>query len=772
MLTRPNPLYELLPAYIRQRDQNADKALEQLLSIVGDQAALLKRDLSRMYDGWFIETCDEWLVPYLGELVGVDASQLGLAGPQAGCEARARPRLSARAAVANTIALRRRKGTLWVLEELARDYAHWPARGVEFYRQIATLTHLDHVQSTRPGFADLHSARRLLELDGPFDDFCHLGDVRRVSNSESRGRYQIANVGLFVWRTRPYAVSGTPAYCREEVGMHCFTFSVLGNDTQLFREPVAELERSSIAGAENLPVPISRWALESGTPADAGRASADPSLYGADASFRIAAADWPKRSAAREITAAVVIPADLSDWSYKVPKNFVAVDPVLGRIAFPSSQPPRRGVQVTYRYGFAMDLGGGEYARAPIPLPPVVERAEVSNRPKAGPRQGFASVAAAYADWRARRKLPGGDERAPPALLIELMDSDVYSGRFNLELGAGETVAIVAASGKRPVIWLTDETAGASDAITVRGARNSRVILDGLLIVGRAVEVGNLGLELPEDAAQVEGGAGDPCEIWLRHSTLVPGGALHPNCDPRRPAEPSLVVDGSTTCIRIESSILGAIQILDDERGTREPTPITICGSIVDATSDGRTAVGGPAQQVALAELSVSQSTLIGRVRVHALRQAEDSLFVGTLEVARRQLGCVRFCYAPPDSRTPKRYACQPDGAVDQVATKFLDQRAELEKTLTPAAIAVLQAGEEAAARARVAPRFDSLRYGTPMYLRLSECVAPEIKRGAHDESELGVYHDLFEASRLSVLTDRVAEFIPASSDGGVVFAS
>jgi hypothetical protein len=766
MLTERHALYRLLPAYIRFRDQKAGKELEPLLTIVGDQAAALQRDLERMYDGWFIETCDEWIVPYIGDLLGLEPAHL--APGEAGSERAGRLRqvLSARSATANAIAQRRRKGTLWVLEEIARDLAHWPARAVEFYRHLVVASHLDHLQPARPAIADLRSARRLADLNGPFDEFCHLSDVRRISHGGSRGLYGLPNVGLFVWRLRPYNVSKTPAYCREDAGMHCFTFSALGHDTQLFRAPRPESVRTDIARAEHLPVPLTRWMLERDAPPDAGRAQADPALYGWDAGLLIEVADWPTRSTQTAITAALVIPADLSDWSYKVPKGHVAVDPVLGRIAFPTSQPPRREVKVTYHYGFAMDFGGGEYRRDAVPLPPLIERLQV--RPNVKPQPGspiFPSIAAAYADWRKRRSAP--KDPAPAAVLIELSESGVYTGRFNLALQAKETVAVAAAPGTRPVLWLADDAPGASDAITIRGRRGSRVILDGLLIAGRAVEVAADQPDSDEAGAPYgDGESGELCELWIRHSTLVPGNSLQPNCDPRRPSEPSLVVDDTAVCVRIDASILGPIRVLH-EGDTREPTPISIADSIVDATSEERVAIGGPSGEIGYAEVKVWRSTVVGRVAVHALRVAEDSIFVSRVDVARRQVGCLRFCYVLPESRTPKRYECQPDTALQDV-----DARVAAQGPLSKAARAALAARGKATARIRVTPRFESVRYGSAAYLCLAAIVAPEIKRGAHDESEMGVYHDLFEPQRLSMLNDRLAEFVPASCDAAVVFIS
>ena len=196
-------------------------------------------------------------------------------------------------------------------------------------------------------------------------------------------------------------------------------------------------------------------------------------LYGNQASLAVFAANWPTPKEGGIIPPDKVIPADLSDWSYKVPKGHVAVDPVRGRISFPTSQTPRHEVKVTYHYGFAMDIGGGEYSRSAVPLPPDAERISVSPDPRPGATT-ITTVADVLTQWRTRNPAPPahGDRRA---LVIELSASGLYKGRFNLSLFARETVAIIAAPGTRPVLWLSDESPGSPDAISIRGRRGSRV---------------------------------------------------------------------------------------------------------------------------------------------------------------------------------------------------------------------------------------------------------------------------------------------------------
>ncbi|HEX3530685.1 MAG TPA: hypothetical protein VH988_26780, partial [Thermoanaerobaculia bacterium] len=118
----PERLYELLPAVYRQRDAELGYPLRDLVADLAGQAMVMEADIARLYESWFIETCDPWVVPYIGDLIGVRGT------PPAGLEPRAE--------VANALAYRRRKGTLAALEGLARDVSGWPARAVEFFELL------------------------------------------------------------------------------------------------------------------------------------------------------------------------------------------------------------------------------------------------------------------------------------------------------------------------------------------------------------------------------------------------------------------------------------------------------------------------------------------------------------------------------------------------------------------------------------------------------------------------------------------------------------
>jgi hypothetical protein len=169
--------------------------------------------------------------------------------------------------------------------------------------------------------------------------------------------------------------------------------------------------------------------------------------------------------------------------------------------------------------------------------------------------------------------------------------------------------------------------------------------------------------------------------------------------------------------------------------------------------------------------LTIRRTTVFGQVLVHAFELAEDCLFTDCVCAARRQLGCMRFCYVPAGCRTPRRYRCQPDLAEQRIEAKLREARAAGDPDLSPeAALNAEIAAARERERTRVHPRFNSERYGRPDYAQLADLCAEEIKRGAHDESEMGAFHDLYNPQREANLRARLDEHAPAGMDAGVLF--
>jgi hypothetical protein len=751
-------LYELLPAIYRIRDAEQGEPLRALLRVIGEQVNLVEEDIARLYDNGFIETCEDWVVPYIADLVGYQpVHEAGEPGDVRTAQGAARNKiLIPRREVANTIRYRRRKGTLALLELLANDIAGWPARAVEFYKLLGWTQALNHLHVERGRTVDLRHSGLLGLLGSPFDEPAHTVDVRRINSPRSVGRYNIPSVGVFVWRLKSYPVTQTSACCVEAEGPHCFTFSVLGNDAPLYLKPEPETDPTHIADAFNLPVPIRRIAL----------AEHKDRLYGQSKSFFIWTGIQRGQSVVLEpVPPERIVAADLSGWQYLPRRGTVAVDPMLGRIAFPTHQTPRNGVWVSYRYGFSADIGGGEYDR-PLSQPNASTLYRVS---QGGPLD---TLAKALDRWR--------EEKAVHAV-IEIDDSRVYVEPLHIEFVNGqESLQLRAANGKRPVIRLLDWQTSQPDALTVVGKAGERFVLDGLLVAGRGMQL-----------------SGEVKQATIRHSTLVPGWSLDADCAPQRPTEPSLEVFSPNVCVIIEHSIMGSIQlnpipptpVEEPEPPANIPEyevqqarcegigpdfrldPIRLClsDSILDATSTDQEAIGAPGCPVGHAVLTIARCTVFGKIQVHAIELGENCIFEGRITVARRQRGCLRFSYVVPGSRTPPRFQCQPDQVESAIARTLRD---EAKANALPAPTASEVEAAKQCERIRVKPQFNSTYYGTPAYCQLAVTCAEEIKRGADDESEMGVFHDLFQPQREANLRVRLDEYVPAGSDVGIILAS
>jgi hypothetical protein len=358
---------------------------------------------------------------------------------------------------------------------------------------------------------------------------------------------------------------------------------------------------------------------------------------------------------------------------------------------------------------------------------------EVS-RYEVGPGRSLATLGQALHQWA---------EERPTKAIIEITASGVYTEAVRVALQPGQNLEIRAANRTRPVIRLLDYAPDARDAMSIvaeEGSSPSSFTLDGLIIMGRGIVI-----------------QGPVANVAIRHCTLVPGwGSSQSEPGGSRPFEPSLLIRGVTGRIRISRSIIGPIGV-DDEG---EPAALAIEDSILDAGGRKGVALCGPEETFARVVLTLKRTTVFGRISVHAVELAENTLFQGGLHVARRQQGCMRFCYAPPGSRTPRRYHCQPDLVMAEVRR---EARAHGEPDSTAA---------EAMAAAGVRPVWTSTRYGTPAYAQLAEGCPEAIRRGADDESEMGCFHHLFAPQREANLAARLEEYTPAGSDAGIIHAT
>jgi len=617
---RLEELLELLPALYRLRDAERDEPLKALLSVIAEQVAMLDEDLDQLYDDQFIETCAEWVIPYIGDLVGTrglyDFSSTAL---------------SRRAQVGHTIGYRRRKGTASVLEQLARDVTNWPASVVEYFQLLATTQYLNHLRPDNISFADLRDGEKLVYLNGPFDSVTHSVDVRRIETG--RGKYNIPHVGIFLWRFDSYPLDNVPAFRLDD---RRYLFHPAGRDTQLFSRPEPELEITHLAEPINVPMPIMRDLLDRDLEREKEKKKEEQNkeeqnkegYYGLKRSLLL-------RVDKQVVDVSQIVVCNLEDkdgaWAYS-PREQYGIDPVLGRISVPTDLPVApKSVQVSFSYGFSDAMGGGPYGRVASfdsQLQPVIKVPS----DQATIQEGLNEVAAS-----------GG--------VVEIEDDEYHVETPVITVAGGgsegKKIELRAADAHRHVLVLDGD-------LFIEGGENSEVTLNGILICGGALHV----LELAKDHA-----ANKLRRLRLRHCTLLPGPSPAIGKVAAKPAAPRLRVEAPGTIVEIDRCIVGGLRIA-------EGAQVRITNSIIDASEETEVAYAGLLSNTAGGALEVRNSTIIGKVHTINMELASNTIFLAGLNefdtwaapvlVDKRQEGCVRFSYLPTGARTPRQYNCHP----------------------------------------------------------------------------------------------------------------
>lgn len=721
-------LYALLPAVHRVRDAEQGGPLRAFVGLIAREFEALEEDVLQLHDDQFIETCAEWVAPYIGDLIGyrpLHGVVPGVASP--------------RAEVANTIAYRRRKGTAAMLEQLARDVTGWPACAVEFFQQLATTQYMNHLRPAAQATADLRSQERLLALreqQGAFNRIAHTAEMRRPdvdpsapaprafavrsSGAAARGsgRFNIRNIGIFLWRLEPLAVSRVPLTAHDALGRK-FRLNPLGADQPLFRRPLAEDRIDHLAEPIHVPAPLSvRSTALALRRAQAGftevtSAAAD---YGVDASFVLLRQGQPV--ALNRLSGTTSVPevfiADLRDlrdaggnvvgWAHEagIGAKEIYLDPERGRVLLGADRAAEHALapfSASWRRGFARRMGGGEYEREP-------SGDELATTTVSG-GAGFQAALDAAA--------PGGrvlvDDNLPHAFTPVLRASAPAAN------GSGGEVVFAASNGRRPVI-------AAGGDIVCRIGAGARLVLEGLVITGGA-------LVLPAEADDA------PRELVLRHCTLLPGLALAGDGTPLSPGAASLVIEHPFARVRLEDCITGAVRSHADAE-------ITAVGCIVDANAADAPALQGLAAARPGAALVLEQCTVIGKVATRRMTLASNTLFVAERRTGdgwrspvwaeQRQEGCTRFCFVPLRALVPRRHRCLPD-----------------------------------AAHPDVAPHFNSLRAADPGYAQLRAATDAALRTGADDGSEIGAMHALHQPQREANLRQRLDEYLRLGLAAGFV---
>ncbi|MEM7155284.1 MAG: hypothetical protein AAF799_20720 [Myxococcota bacterium] len=696
-------LYPLLPVYFRQRDLEVGQPLRALMAVLQQQGEALHGNIAELYRDWFIATCSEWAVPYIGEAIGIS-----------GLEDSRSVSFSQRARVAHTIRDRRRKGRLSTLAWALHDASGWSVYARVAFPVVATTQSLQHLRLDRGRLVDVRDTEALVELEQPWSETARTVSITGRSQAESGAviggvgqsfaPYNLPDIAVSIWRLTSYQVRGAtaarvvvpPRRGRGPSGQ-CFTFDALGFDVPLFLLPRTRTDQQLPPTPADLCRPMTRNDLRQAL--NEARAAVD----GTDHEVGLSITLVGSRGQRQPVSPEKIVAANLDDWRpppVSPPTTadrspFVAVDPERGRLMVLGATVA--SVVVGYAYGFSGDVGGGPYSRASQ----WESAAEGTWVACVGRGQGyggrvFSTLQAALAAWPSKEK----------SARITFIDSGTYEAPkpaevFGITLGAGRSLHITTAAGERPTLVGT---------LSVTTAQSGALILEGLCIDGTVKATGRLALE-------------------VRHCTLVPrtepaGRGVAPR--------PGVVLQDPFASLRLSYSISGPLL------GTDE-TLMALERSIIDAGSaDAWALSAGPHSGGAPMEVIANSCTVLGRTAAARLC-ATGCIFTGTLEVEQTAHGSIDDSWVPPGSTTPPLHRTQPAMALAGIRDPAVRRRVRL----------------------RTAPVFTSTQYGQPGYAQLGEASTMPIRTGGEDRRQMGVWSFLEQPYRETAVISTAETYQP-----------
>lgn len=754
-------LWQLVPEVYRNEDGIAANpgVLRRIVELIAVEAARSRRSIDRLWEDQHIETCDDWAVPYVGDLVGARLVS-------------ALDRRGRRVDVANAVKFRRRRGTPDLLDTLVRAMSGWDVVLVEGFRRLARTRHrLDPIPRAggfftgtfSGGTAGLRSPAGAEISDGPFDEYFHTLDVRLLRGRN--GRFGISKLNFHLYRLRAYRMTVVdPVELADPDGQgfpRTFTMDPSGRDIPLFID--AELPDPDAVAA--LPGQLSRptcgqpleWEITQAmrcrllghvayqvAPShieELRELANPPTAADAQALFRVLAVPFASEQALRrrlrDLGAGILdIPPD---WY----RTLVALS-LMERTGKANLYPAQ--VEIAAGTGFSTaEISSANLSSRECHPEPDGNLAELLIWPEQG---RFASVPPAEPDFDPLVSLYhygfSGDVGAGPYLRDPIPEDDVPSRvasdgvvpdggvlqgdglliadnrTYSLAIRADtpiENAVLQAGPQRRPYVLLGE---GGANLVP-------QAVATTFLIDGGWYGVNNPANPPAEGAVAdfvIEGTAGaGPAEfdfdrIEIRFATFDPGGV---RADRVRIPALRLLVRARVRRLIIRRSITGPIHVVrenPDDPSTVEE--LLICESIVDAreTAD-RLAVSNQ-----YGTTVIEGSTIFGDV-ASAVLKASDSIVDGHVRVVNNQAGCFRFSASEPGDgvRMPPRYR---------------DFHAPIPESA-----------------------FNSTRFGDPQYAQLSIVAPPLILRGAENGSEMGVFSFLLTPIRLSSVRAKINEFGP-----------
>jgi hypothetical protein len=692
------PLFQRLPAIYRIRDdeQAPPGQLASYLAVVEQAFSAIHENIESLYNDLFIDTCDDWVVPYLADLLGTSHLK-GLPW-------------TIRADVADTIALRRRKGTLGAIELLAFDLTEWAAHCVELRENLVWNQHLNHQRRDaggkppyggididrfaprRGGTLPVRSPASLSLLGTPFDPFAHVADVKPATVVGIH--YNLPNLAIFLWRLVPYRLPVSrplskgftqlfPGAPPPNLAKYAIRFDLhpLDRPVQLFNTYRFDENQDPpvLSKIDEVPGPIPPARLNSDSPAGNPGAYVafdiyDPTNFTMDDLNQFDAGlefylPQPQFAANWNL---YVHGDNLCAWETGLRQPLrnreIVIDPVLGRVLFGVANAPQRDaliadLWVNYTYAAVGSVGAYPISRdAP---PTDIDGAPTLLRPVTAFPASPAAINGALDNL----------QTVTQPVVVEIQDSLVHELDLNAVAGTlvedggpnlvlQKPLILRAADGHRPIVRLAqplrfrlaDPNAPLVDQarllVRLEGIYLTRgpTFPAGEPLIARAA-VGRLeliGCTLDPGGFRQRDGTRAPLQTGLR--LRQPYGFANPADETKFKPVPHVLlqrtISGAALIdegyrLVLSDSILDAGAGVDDPAGT--------LFALTNAT-DSVNGWGPPTD--------VRGATFFGRTRVEQMN-GTGGIWVHQLEVHNNQTGCIKFSYfSGENDRLPPHFGC------------------------------------------------------------------------------------------------------------------
>lgn len=759
MSTPTVPLYARLPEIYRQRDseQQPPGQLQAYLALVEEAFGALHDNIGSLYRDLFIESCSPWVIPYIGELLGVSV----LSGET----------WTLRADVADTIELRRMKGTLHALELLAYDLTQWTAHSVELREILTWFQHLNHqrpdVQSTNPGLAGvarggtmpIRNPALLSLLGTPFDSFAHYPDLKKVALGVLRPN--LPSVAIFLWRLAAYQAPVSLPVARGQFPLTPTLPSGASFAARFDMEPSGKpvvlfnTSRTSpnavppvLSTMDEVPGPIPSPRITEASPLGVPSEYVAVNVYDATAAnldsvqitdvglqFHLPQATFPS-------DVWTIRGANLCAWEAglrpELNNREIAVDPRIGRVVFGVANAAEAtalesGLLVTFTYGAVGAVGAQPVDLA---LPDFWTAAGVVRR----------NVQLRQDPLALQHALDHLDTANAPVLvaiedsLTHVLDLGAVLGTTTengvVTLNLKYPLAIVAVNGNRPLIMLKTPLAFRPVEVIASGGQTQSSVdalvaaldvrLQGLYItqnspattplIARAavatLEIGGCTLD-PGSAMGLSGNPGPPitaakldAQFGFASATEYKAFQVAPRIAISQSIAGSLLMEAAYS-LSLQNSIIDA------------GAPPAISGASAFAVSSAADPVNGYGPP-----LSFQQCTFFGRCRLRSA-SGGGGIFAHALEVWNNQVGCIRqSSFANESNRLPQNFACVTGAIVN----------------------------------------FTNGSWNQPGYAQLAlDCDRRVLENGPNDD-QMGAFGYLLEAHKWRNLQVRLREYMPAGS--------